>query len=155
MLSQFLLYSKMNQPYIYLRPLSLGLPSRSGHHSTLSRVPYATWQVLISYLIYRQYQQCIYVDPNLSILPTPPFPLVIHKFILYVCISFSALQMRSSIPLPSYSRPTKATNTNQKLSASPIILFVLPQFLLTLVLFIIHLYREILERVYCHHNELK
>ena len=30
--------------------------------------------------------------------PTP-FPLDIHMFVLYLCVSVSALQMRSSIPL--------------------------------------------------------
>ena len=124
----------MNRPYIYIRPLSLGLSPHPGHHSALSRAPCAIWQVLISRLVYRYCRWCMYVDPNLSVLPTPSFPLVIHKFILYICISLSALQMRSSIPLPSYSRPTKPTNTSQKLSTSPIILFVLPQFLFTLVL---------------------
>ena len=27
----------MNQPYIYIYPLTSGLPSHSGHHSALSR----------------------------------------------------------------------------------------------------------------------
>ena len=54
---QFLLYSKMNRPYIY--PLPFGFPSHSGHHRALSRVPCAIQKVLISYLLYTQYQQCI------------------------------------------------------------------------------------------------
>ena len=55
------------------------------------------------------------------------------------------LSSSSSKLLFSYSRPTKATNTSQKLPASPIILFVLPQFLFTLISFIIHLYREFMK----------
>ena len=58
MLYQFLLYSKMNQPYIYIYPLPSGLPSHSGHHSALSRIPCAIQYILISYLFYTQYQQC-------------------------------------------------------------------------------------------------
>ena len=82
MLCQFRLYSKMNQPYIYIYPLPYGLPSHSGHHSALSRVPCAIQQVLISYLFYTQYQQCICVNPNLPIPPTTPLsPMVsIHLF---------------------------------------------------------------------------
>ena len=39
---------------------------------------------------------CQSQSPNSSH-PTP-FPLGIHTFVLYVCVSISALQIRSSIP---------------------------------------------------------
>ena len=39
MLSQFLLYSKVNQPYIYMCLLFLGFPSYLGHHRALSCGP--------------------------------------------------------------------------------------------------------------------
>ena len=39
----------------------------------------------------------MYVNPNLLIAPTPPFPCDIHTFVPYVCVSTSALQIRSSI----------------------------------------------------------
>ena len=52
MLYSFLLYRKVNQPYLYMYPLPFGLPSHSGHHSALSRVPCAVQYVLISYLFY-------------------------------------------------------------------------------------------------------
>ena len=58
----FLLYSKMNQPYIHISLLPFGLPSHSGHHSALGRVPYTIQYVLISYPFYTQYQWCIYVS---------------------------------------------------------------------------------------------
>ena len=69
---------------MYMCPLSFGLPSCSGHHSVLSRVPCVIQYVLISYLFYTQYQQCICVNPNL---PIPP-PLVTHIFVLYICVYF-------------------------------------------------------------------
>ena len=37
----FLLYSKVNQLYIYIYPLFFGFPSHLGHHRALSRVPCA------------------------------------------------------------------------------------------------------------------
>ena len=71
--------SKVNQPYTYIQLFFFGFPSHLGHHSALSRVPCVTQQILISYLFYTQ--QCIYVNPNLPIHPTPPSPLVsIHLF---------------------------------------------------------------------------
>ena len=60
------------------------------HHGALNRVPCHIQQVLISYLFYTQ--QCIYVNSNLPIYSTLSFPLGIHKFVLYVCVSISALQ---------------------------------------------------------------
>ena len=63
---QFLLYSKVNQLYIYLSLLFFRFFSHIGHYRVLRRVPYAIQQVLISYLFY--IQQCAYVNPNLTIL---------------------------------------------------------------------------------------
>ena len=102
MLCQFLLYIKVNHLYVYIYPLFFRFPSHLGHHRALSRVPCAIQQVLISYLFYTQ--QCIYVNPNLPIHPTPPPPLGIHKFVLYICVSISALQISSSL-FECYSLP--------------------------------------------------
>ena len=63
-LCQFLLYSKVNQLYVYIYPLFFGFPSHLGHHTALSRVPCAIQSVLISYLFYTQ--QHIHVNPNLQ-----------------------------------------------------------------------------------------
>ena len=52
MLCWFILYNKMNQPYVYVYPLPFGLPPHSGHHRALSGVPCAIPYVLISYLFY-------------------------------------------------------------------------------------------------------
>ena len=51
MLSQFLLYSKMNQPYIYMYFFLFELPSHTGYHSALRRVPCAIQWVLIIYFM--------------------------------------------------------------------------------------------------------
>ena len=48
----FLLYSKVNQLYIYTYPLSFGFPSHLGHQRALSRDSCAIQQVLISYPFY-------------------------------------------------------------------------------------------------------
>ena len=37
----FILYSRVNQLYIYTYPLIFGFPSHLGHHRALSRVPCA------------------------------------------------------------------------------------------------------------------
>ena len=58
--------------HIFLPPL-FGFPFHLGHHRALNRVPCAIQQVLINYLYYTQYQQYIYVNPNLLFNP-PLFP---------------------------------------------------------------------------------
>lgn len=37
------------------------------------------------------------VDPNLSIYPSPPFPLSIHKFVFYICVTFQFKKKKSRI----------------------------------------------------------
>ena len=49
---QFLLYSKVSQPYVYIYPFFFGFPSHLDHHRVLSRVPCAVQQDYISYLCY-------------------------------------------------------------------------------------------------------
>ena len=59
-------------------------------------------QVLISHQFYTH--QCIHVNPNGPIYhttnPTPSrlSPLGVHMFVLYICVSISALQTGSSVP---------------------------------------------------------
>ena len=63
---------------------------------------YFLQQVLISHPFYTH--QCIHVNPNRPIqhttIPTPPrfSPLGVHTFVLYICVSTSALQTGSSVP---------------------------------------------------------
>ena len=73
---------------IHISPL-FGFPSHLIHHRTLSRVPCAIQQVLISYLFYTQYQQSIYVNLSLSVHPIPSFPTW-YPYIcsLYMCLYF-------------------------------------------------------------------
>ena len=52
--------------HIHISPFFV-FPSHLGHHRSLSTVPCAIQQALISYLFYTQYQQCMYVNPNLPI----------------------------------------------------------------------------------------
>ena len=67
------------------------------YHRTLSRVPWAIQKVLIGYLFYIQYQQCIHVNLDFPIHHTLlPFPLGVHMFDLCICVSISALQRRAS-----------------------------------------------------------
>ena len=40
-----------------------------------------------------KYQKCICVNPNLPNLQTPQFLLGRHTFVLYICVSISALQI--------------------------------------------------------------
>ena len=72
-----LLYSKMNQPYLYLYPLAFGFPSHSGHHSVLSRVPGAIHYVLIQFSSAAQSRLTLYDPVDCS---TPGF-LVCHQLL--------------------------------------------------------------------------
>ena len=63
-------------------------------------------QVLISHQFYTH--QCIHVSPNLPIhhtptpTPLPLSPLGVHTFVLYICVSISALQTGSSVPFSRF-----------------------------------------------------
>ena len=60
------------------------LSSYLGHHRALSSVPCAAREVLISYLFYTQ--QCINVNPSLSVHPNPSS---LHKLVLlHLCLYF-------------------------------------------------------------------
>ena len=87
---QFLLYSKVNQLYIYTYPLFFRLSSHLGHHRALSRVPCAVQQPLISSLVYTQ--QSIHVNLSLPVHPTSPPPtlVTISLFSTSVTISVQA-----------------------------------------------------------------
>ena len=63
------------------------LPSHSGHLRALSRVPCAVHWVLISCTCFI-HTVCRCVKPNLPIHLSPPSPLGVHTFLLYVSSLF-------------------------------------------------------------------
>ena len=95
---QFLLYSKMNQPSTYIFPFPFGLPSHSGHHIELS-IEYPVLYSRSSLVIFLYIESIVYMCQ--SQFPNslhPPFHLLgIYIFVLCVCVSISALQIRSYI----------------------------------------------------------
>ena len=87
--------------YAYKHPLPPELschPTRLGHHTTLSWVPCALWQLPASSLSYTWY--CIYVNATLSIHPALSFLHCVHRPLLYVCVSIpSAFLLSLQTPL--------------------------------------------------------
>ena len=70
----------------YIYPFPFGLPSHSGHHSALSRVPCAIQHVLISYFIHGINSVCVLI-PVSQLLPSPLSTLVsIHLFSTFVSL---------------------------------------------------------------------
>ena len=93
----FLPYNKMNQPHVHIYPCFFGFPSHLRHHGALGRVPGALQQVLISYLSIDSIHSVYMSIPIPQFIPHS-FPLGTHMFDLYVCVSISAMPIRSSIP---------------------------------------------------------
>ena len=85
----FLLYSKVNQSYIYIYPLLFRFPSHLGLYRVLSRVPVLhSRSLLVTYFIHSS----VYVSiPISQFIPLPPFPSGNHKFVFYICDSISVL----------------------------------------------------------------
>ena len=70
----------------YIYPLPFGLPSHSGHHSALSRVPCAIQHVLINYFIHGINSVCVLI-PVSQLLPSPLSTLVsIYLFSTFVSL---------------------------------------------------------------------
>ena len=80
---QFLLYSKVNQLYVFIYPLFFGFPSHLGHHRALSRVPCTTQSVLTPVLY-----TVVYICKSQSIPPPPPHSPLESVCVLYVCVSY-------------------------------------------------------------------
>ena len=87
MVCQFLLYSKVNQLYIYICPRISSLlhlspshppyPTPLSGHKAPSSSPCAMWLLPTSYLFY--IWQCIYVHATVSLCPSLPFPLPVSS----------------------------------------------------------------------------
>ena len=78
----------MNQLYVHICLPFFGVSSHSGHHRALSR---------FSLVVCSIRSISIHVNPTLSIHPSSSSPLGVHTFVLFVCVSVSALQMGSSV----------------------------------------------------------
>ena len=77
-----------DQRHVDKHRLCCGFPSHWGHRRAPSRVPWAVRQALVSFLC------CVYVDPNLLIHPKPHCSPLIHRIVLYICVSISLWQIR-------------------------------------------------------------
>ena len=88
---------QQNESCVHISPLFwISFPFRSLQCIKQSSLCDRVCSRLLS--INMQYQYCIWVNPNIRIPPTPPFPLGIHTFVLCVCVSISAFQIGSPIP---------------------------------------------------------
>ena len=97
----FLPYCRGNQLQIHMCPLLFfGFSSHLGDHRALSRVPCALYGdcSLGFWFILSGVHMSV---PTSQFIPHhPPCPLGVHMFLLYVCVSSSALQIGSSVPRP-------------------------------------------------------
>ena len=90
--------SFMSQPSTYIFPFPFGLPFHSGRHTELSRISCAIQQVLISHLfIHRINSVYVLIPISQFLAPTLPSPWHLYIFVLCVCVSIYALQIRSYI----------------------------------------------------------
>ena len=85
MLCYLLLY-KGNQLHVYIYPFFWGFPSHLGHHRTMSRVPCAIQQVLISYFLYivAIVHICQSQSPNSSHPTIPPASICLFSVYLFL-----------------------------------------------------------------------
>ena len=104
MLCQFLLYSKVNQPYAYICPhitslLSLPptLPIPPLQVVTKHRADLPVLCCCFPLAIYFTFGS-VYMSRLLSLHPSFPFPCCVLKSILYICIFIPALPLGSSVP---------------------------------------------------------
>ena len=96
-----LLHSKVNQPCADRPSFPWRFPSHLGHQCALSRLPelYSKFQTVVYFIhninsVFTSIPASQFLPPDSS----PPLPLGIHTFVLYICVSVSALQIRSSVP---------------------------------------------------------
>ena len=80
---------------IHISPLFL-FPSHLSHHRALNRVPelYGRFSIAICFILSIS---SVYVNPNFPIHSTSPSHIGVHTLVLYIWVSISALQIRSSI----------------------------------------------------------
>ena len=96
MLCQFQVYSKVNQPYVYIYLLFFQIlfPYRQLQSTEQSSLCYTVGPYQLS-ILYIVVCICQSQSPNLSFLPFPPDN---HNFVFYICNSISILQISSFVP---------------------------------------------------------
>ena len=80
---------QQSESVIHISTLFFRFFSHIDHYRVLSRVPCAIQQVLISYLFY--IQQCVYVNPNLTVYPSPPNQLFSMLFLKQAFLTIFAI----------------------------------------------------------------
>ena len=92
----FLLYSDMNQLYVYKYPLFFEFPSYLGHHRIVEFPMLYSRLSLVIYFMHSSVYMSISISQFILYLLFPP--LSVHMTVLYICIPISAMQTSSSIP---------------------------------------------------------
>ena len=113
MLCWFLLYSKMNQLYVYIYPSFFGFPSHFSHHRALNRVPmlYSRFSLVIC-LIHGI--NSVYMSITISqLIPPPTLSPLVPICLFSISVSISALQIRSSKLLSSINILKTWNNTTK------------------------------------------
>ena len=93
MLCYFLLYSKMNQLYVYIYPFFFEFPSHLGYHRTLSRVYHSIlFCVSMCYFIFIEVELMYnFIEVSLRSLDPELSSLLLFQIILYpvpeLCLS--------------------------------------------------------------------
>ena len=94
-LCQFLLQSKVSQLYVCMHPLFFTFPPHLSRHRAKPRVPWAVQSILIYFMHSINSVYMSIATSQLILSPTSPF--IVHMFVLYICVSMSALQIILSI----------------------------------------------------------
>ena len=84
----YLLYSKVHQLYSTHIPLFFRFFSHIDHYRVLSSL--CCWFSLVIYFTHSRVHTSIPISQSI---PPPHSPFCIHTFVLYVCVSVSALQI--------------------------------------------------------------
>ena len=113
----------MNQPYIYLCPLSgTSLPPSSpatplGCYRALVWIPWITQQIPIGYFTYGNVYVSILLSPYIP--PSPSSTCPLSMSVLYVCVSIAALQIGSSVRLSRFHVVVIQLPSHVQLFATP------------------------------------
>ena len=92
MLCQFLLCRKVNQLFVYIPSFLDFLPIQV---TTEHRVEFPVLYNRFSLVLYFKHSR-VYMSTPISKFIPPPCPPCVHTFVLYICVSISALQI--SVP---------------------------------------------------------